>query len=88
QGGITTYGDDEQVLVQLAGGTSLLNDSLHLVVSTEYAHEEGVGGGDFGIGLAGGRDWFRQPTLINRNVLNDGSPQYLFRDYAQSYNYT
>lgn len=88
QGGITTYGDDEQVLVQLAAGTSALNDRLHLIASTEYAHEEGVGGGDFGIGLAGGRDWFRQSTLINRNVVNDGSPQYLFRDFAQPYNYT
>ncbi|WP_343525394.1 TonB-dependent receptor [Sphingomonas sp.] len=88
QGGVTTYGDDEQVLIQLAGGTSLLNDTVHVIASTEYAHEDGVGGGDFGIGLAGGRDWFRQSTLINRNVLNDGSPQYLFRDYAQSYNYT
>ncbi|WP_156361057.1 TonB-dependent receptor domain-containing protein [Sphingomonas sp. Leaf257] len=88
QGGVTTYGDDQQVLIQLAGGTSLLNDTVHVIASTEYAHEDGVGGGDFGINLANGRDWFRQSTLINRNVLNDGSPQYLFRDYAQSYNYT
>ncbi|WP_425530310.1 TonB-dependent receptor plug domain-containing protein [Sphingomonas longa] len=88
QGGITNYGDNEQVLVQLAAGTSFFEDRVHVVASTEYAREEGIGGGEFGIGLAGGRDWFRQSTLINRNVLNDGSPQYLFRDFAQPYNYT
>ncbi|RMB28247.1 TonB-dependent receptor-like protein [Sphingomonas sp. PP-F2F-G114-C0414] len=88
QGGITTYGDNEQVLLQLAAGTSLLDDRLHIVASTEYAHENGIGGGDFGTELSGGRDWFRQSTLINRNVLNDGSPQYQFRDFAQPYNYT
>ena len=89
QGGITTYGDNEQVLVQLAAGTSFLENRLHIVASTEFAREEGIGGGsDLGIGMAGGRDWFRQSTLINRNVLNDGSPQYLYRDFAQPYNYT
>jgi iron complex outermembrane receptor protein len=88
QGGISTYGDDEQYLVQLAAGKSLLNDRLHVVLSAEYGDEAGVGGGEFGIGLAGGRDWFKQTTLINRNILNDGSPQYLLLDYAQPYNYT
>ncbi|MXP26291.1 TonB-dependent receptor [Altererythrobacter indicus] len=88
QGGITTYGDDEQYLVQLAAGKSFLDGRLHAVLSAEYGDEKGVGGGDFGIGLAGGRDWFRQSTLFNRNVLNDGSPQYLYLDYAQPYNYT
>ena len=84
QGGITDYGDNEQVLVQLAAGTSLLEDRLHLIGSTEYARDQGVGGGEFGIGLAGGRDWFKQTTLVNRNVTNDGSPQYVIRDFAQS----
>ncbi|GLI96847.1 TonB-dependent receptor [Sphingobium sp. BS19] len=88
QGGISTYGDDEQYLVQLAAGKSLLDDRLHVVLSAEYGDEAGVGGGEFGIGLAGGRDWFKQTTLINRNILNDGSPQYLLLDYAQPYNYT
>jgi outer membrane receptor protein involved in Fe transport len=88
QGGITTYGDNEQVLVQLAAGKSFLGDRLHVVASGEYAKEEGVRGDGFGVDLAGGRDWFRQSTLINRNVLNDGSPQYLYLDNAQPYNYT
>ncbi|MGN7159816.1 TonB-dependent receptor plug domain-containing protein [Sphingomonas sp. SAFR-052] len=88
QGSITDYGDNEQVLVQLAAGTSFLEDRLHLVASTEYARDEGVGGGEFGIGLAGGRDWFKQTTLVNRNVTNDGSPQYVLRDFAQSTTFT
>jgi iron complex outermembrane recepter protein len=84
QGSITTYGDDETALVQLAAGESFLEDRLHVVGSVEYDDEAGVGPGEFGIGLANGRDWFRQTTLINRGVLNDGSPQYLVRDLAQS----
>jgi len=88
QGGITTYGDNEQVLLQLAVGTSQLNDRLHIVGSTEYAHEDGIKGGGLGTDLASGRDWFRQTTLINRNVFNDESPQYLVRDYSQQYSYT
>ena len=88
QGGITTYGDNEQGLIQLAAGKSFLNDRLHLVVSTEYAKEAGVGPGDYGLDLAGGRDWFKQTTMINRNVSNDGSPQYVMRNYAQPYNFT
>jgi iron complex outermembrane receptor protein len=88
QGGVTTYGDNRDVLLQLAAGTSLLSDRLHVVGSTEYAHEDGIDGGGTGINLANGRDWFRQTTLINRNVFNDGSPQYLVRNYSQQYSYT
>ncbi|MFZ3482734.1 TonB-dependent receptor domain-containing protein [Sphingomonas sp. 3-13AW] len=88
QGGITTYGDNEQGLIQLAGGKSYLNDQLHVVTSVEFAKEAGVGPGDFGLDLAGRRDWFRQTTMINRNVTNDGSPQYVMRNYAQPYNFT
>ncbi|MEO7469876.1 MAG: TonB-dependent receptor plug domain-containing protein, partial [Sphingobium limneticum] len=88
QGGISRYSDNEQFLVQLAAGTSFLDDRAHLVVSGEYADEKGVGGGDFGIGLAGGRDWFKQTSLIDRGAVNDGSPRFVLRDYAQAYNYT
>lgn len=88
QAGVTTYGDNEQGLIQLAGGRSFLNDRLHVVASGEYAKEQGVGPGDFGLDLAGDRDWFIQTTMINRNVTNDGSPQYVMRAYAQPYNYT
>ncbi|WP_315760963.1 TonB-dependent receptor plug domain-containing protein [Sphingomonas sp. Y38-1Y] len=88
QGSITDYADDETVLVQLAGGKSFLNDTVHLVVSTEYGNEAGVGPGPYGIGLAGGRDWFTQRTLVNRNITNDGNPQLVLRDFAQSIGFT
>jgi len=88
QGGITNYGDDGQGQAQLAVGQSFFGDRLHVVASAEFAKEGGVGPGDFGTGLANGRDWFVQTTMINRNVTNDGMPQYMMRDYAQPYNYT
>ncbi|HEX7849873.1 MAG TPA: TonB-dependent receptor [Sphingomonas sp.] len=87
QGGITNYGDDKQGLVQAAFGKALMNDRLHLIVSGEYDHEDGVGPGDFGTDLAGSRDWYRASTLVNTGQTNNGLPQYLYRDYAQPYQY-
>ena len=88
QGGISKYHDNKERLAQLAVGTSLLDSRLHLVASGEYSNQGGVGPGDFGIGMANGRDWFRQQTQINRNVEAGGLPQFVIRDYAQPYNYT
>lgn len=88
QGSITDYKDDETVLVQLAAGESFLNDTVHLVASVEYGNEAGVGPGPYGIGLAGGRDWFVQRTLVDRNIRNDGNPQLVIRDFAQSIGFT
>lgn len=88
QGGITTYGDNKQGLVQAAFGKAFFDDRLHVQVSGEYDHEDGVPAGGFGEQLAGGRSWYRTSTFINRNVTNDGSPQYLVRDHAQAYQYT
>jgi len=86
QGAITKYGDDKTVLAQAAYGTALLDNRLHIVASGEYDREGGVGPGDYGFGLAKGRDWFTGRTVINRNVLNDGFPQYIVADYGQPYN--
>lgn len=86
QGAITKYGDDKTVLAQAAYGKSFLDNRLHFEVSGEYDHEGGVGPGDFGFRLAKGRDWFTGRTVINRNVLNDGLPQFIVADYAQPYN--
>jgi iron complex outermembrane receptor protein len=87
QGGITKYGDDKQGLVQAAWGTALFDDRLHLVVSGEYDHEDGVGAGDFGTDLAGSRDWYRATTLFNTGQTNNGKPQFVYGDYAQPYQY-
>lgn len=88
QGGITDYGDDASVLAQLAVGTSFLDDRLHLIVSGEYAREDGTGAGGFGEAAAGGRDWYTTATLVNRGITNDGLPQFNYREHAQAYQYT
>ena len=88
QGGITTYGDNKQGLFQAAIGKSFFNDRLHVQLSGEYDHEDGVPAGGFGEEAPNGRKWYRTTTFVNRNVTNDGSPQYLVRDHAQAYQYT
>jgi outer membrane receptor protein involved in Fe transport len=88
EGGVTTYGDNKQYLLQVAAGKAFLNDRLHVQVSGEYDHEQGVPAGGFGEDAPGSRDWYTTATLINRGVTNDGSPQYLYREHAQAYQYT
>ena len=88
QGGITTYGDDGQYLIQAAAGHAFLDDRLHVEVSGEYDHENGVPGGGFGNNAANGRQWYSASTFLNRGVTNDGSPQYLVRNNVQAYQYT
>ncbi len=88
QTGVTTYGDDGQVLLQAAVGKSLANDRLHVVLSGEYAKDQGVGPGNFGEDLAGSRDWYRATTLVDTGIRNAGTPQFLYRDHGQAYQYT
>jgi iron complex outermembrane receptor protein len=88
QGGITTYGDNKQGLIQAAAGRAFFNDRLHVEVSGEYDHEDGVPGGGFGENAPNGRNWYRTTTFVNRGITGDGSPQYLVRDHAQAYQYT
>jgi len=87
QSGISTYGDNEQVLMQGAWGKSFMDGRLHVIVSGEYDHEGGVGPGAFGTDLAGSRDWYRATTLVNTGQANNGNPQYLYRDFGQPYQY-
>ncbi|UAK25823.1 TonB-dependent receptor [Sphingomonas nostoxanthinifaciens] len=87
-GGLTTYGDDKQYLLQAAAGKAFLDNRLHIVVSGEYDREQGVPAGGFGEEAPNGRDWYTTATLVNRGVINDGSPQYLYREHAQAYQYT
>lgn len=86
-GGITTYGDNKQILAQGAWGGSFAGDRLHLIVSGEYAHDGGVGPGDFGTDLARSRNWYKATTLLNTGVTTGGSPQFVYSDYAQPYQY-
>lgn len=86
--GVTTYGDNEQYLAQIAVGRNFFNDRLHVQISGEYDKEEGVPAGGFGEDAPGSRDWYTTATLVNRGVTNDGAPQYLYREHAQAYQYT
>jgi len=86
--GVTTYGDNHQWLAQVAAGKNFMNDRLHVQVSGEYDWEEGVPAGGFGEDAPGSRDWYTTATLVNRGITNDGSPQYLYREHAQAYQYT
>lgn len=88
QGGISTYGDDAQYLLQAAVGQAFLGGRLHVEVSGEYDHEGGVPAGSLGESAPNGREWYRSSTLVNRGVTNDGAPQYLYRDHAQAYQYS
>jgi outer membrane receptor protein involved in Fe transport len=88
QGGVSTYGDDGNYTFQAAGGKSFLDGRLHVVLSGEYSHEDGIPAGGFGEAAANGRTWYNTDTLINRGITNDGSPQYLYRQHVQSYQYT
>jgi outer membrane receptor protein involved in Fe transport len=87
-GGITTYGDDKQYLLQAAVGKSFLDDRLHFEASVEYDHEQGVPAGGFGEEAPNGRDWYSTATLVNTGQANNGSPQYLYKLHAQAYQYT
>ena len=87
-GGITTYGDNKQYLLQAAAGKSFLDDRLHVEISGEYDHEQGVPAGGFGEDAPGKRNWYRAATLFNRGVTNDGLPQYINGIDAQAYQYT
>jgi outer membrane receptor protein involved in Fe transport len=89
QDGVSTYGDDHNYTFQAAAGKAFLDDRLHVVVSGEYSHEDGVPAFGFGEGPGpNGRDWYQTATLINTGQHSDGSPQYLFREHAQAYQYT
>ncbi len=89
QNGITTYGDDYNYTFQAAAGKSFMDGRLHVVVSGEYSHENGVPAYGFGEGPGpNGRDWYETETLINTGLHTDGRPQYRNSKHAQAYQYT
>ncbi|WP_218018818.1 TonB-dependent receptor plug domain-containing protein [Novosphingobium rosa] len=91
QGGISQYGDDGNYTVQMAVGKSFLADRLHVILSGEYSHEGGIPSAGYGVGNdpngsgPNGRDWLVARNLINRGITNDGLPQYLDRNFTQTY---
>ena len=87
EAGETTYGDDQQGLFQVAFGKAFLNKRLHTEFALEYHREAGVEAGNFGEKAANGRDWYRSSTLVNTGITNNGSPQFVYADHAQSITY-
>ena len=88
QTGVSSYGDGGQALLQAALGKSFAGDRLHIVLSGEYAKDQGVGPGNFGETLASGRDWYRATTFVDTGVRDSTNPQFLVRDHGQAYKYT
>jgi len=87
EAGQTTYDDDKQGLIQMAFGKAFLNNRLHTEFAVEYHHEAGVPAGDFGENAANGRNWYASQTILNTGITNNGSPQYVVQNHAQSITY-
>lgn len=83
QGGMSTYGDDQSVLAQMAAGTALLDGRMHVEVAGEYYNNQGVPGGEIGGAQANGRpDSYRSGTTSYAlGAQPSGSPQF----YAYPY---
>jgi iron complex outermembrane receptor protein len=88
QGGISTYGDNEQITAQAAWGKSFLDNRLRLIVSGEYSNEQGVGAGGFGEAAPSGRDWYKTSTIIDTGNNAGGGPRFRVFDHAQAFQYT
>jgi iron complex outermembrane receptor protein len=88
QGGITTYGDDQQGTVQAAYGTSLLDGKLHVIVSGEFFHSDGIiPGGKFGGLPVNGRKNLPQTGASTYGLTQTpaGQPQtFYYLDGAQT----
>lgn len=78
QGGISKWGDDKSVLAQVAGGTEVLDNRLHVQASAEYFRNRGVPGGEVGGAQPNGRpDSFRSGiTSYGLTTTPAGSPQF------------
>ena len=81
--GVSNYGDNTGGTVQMAAGTTFLGGRGHFQVAAEYSHTDGVGItqklGCCEDALAGGRDWFTQPTRLQYSspgATPAGQPQY------------
>jgi len=77
-GGRTTYDDGDNLTVQLAGGTSVLEGRGHVVGSLEYSQEDMIGPHGFGVGAGpNGRNYYKAPQFIRRSEAQRpaGGPQ-------------
>ncbi|HEY0685687.1 MAG TPA: TonB-dependent receptor plug domain-containing protein [Steroidobacter sp.] len=72
-GGVTTYGDDEQYIVSLTAGTKFADDRAHFIISGEYQNNDGIPRG------IGDRDWYDGTRILQRTIAGTppGQPQYI-----------
>jgi iron complex outermembrane receptor protein len=95
-GGISTYGDDTNTLVQLAAGTSFLGGKAHIEGALEYSYDAGLQPGgkpssSFGINpqiggrnLGYGQNWSSSQLAIAKTPA--GQPQITYGTHAQLWN--
>lgn len=72
-GGVTTYGDDEQYIASLTAGTKFADDRAHFIISGEYQNNDGIPRG------IGDRDWYDGTRILQRTIAGTppGEPQYI-----------
>jgi len=72
-GGVTTYGDDQQYSITLTAGTRFADGRGHFVVSGEYQDNDGVVRG------IGDRKWYDGTKVLQRTIATTpaGQPQYI-----------
>ncbi len=88
QGGATTYGDDENALIQMAAGTDFAGGRGHIEGSAEYGYEAGIPPGELGVGQgAGGRSWYSSTALLKNTIPGTpaGQPQYIVAANASDF---
>ena len=82
-GGITSYGDDQDWKVQMAGGTAFSNGRGHFLVSGEISKRLGILGENSSALLPNKREWMNgiDGVLTNpaRTATNPSAPQYIVR---------
>src|SRR5882757_9508658 len=87
--GISTYGDDENVTMQMAAGSDFFHDKVHVVASGEYSYEAGIGIGTYGTGCsqAAGRCWYSAPGILPLSIAKTpaGLPQYTYATNTANY---
>jgi len=78
QGGQSKFGDDKSVLAQVAGGTSLMDDRLHVQATGEYFKNDGVPGGNIGGEQPNGRPISFRSGITSYGLTSTpaGSPQF------------
>ena len=89
QGGVSTYGDDQSGLAQMAAGTDFAGGKGHIEGSAEYDYEAGVPSGSLGeVGAgASGRNWYSSTALLKNSIAATpaGLPEYTVAAHANDF---